>query len=343
LVHIPLVSESRNLTLTSTKVCIDSERGKDFLYLYDFLALSLVRLAENDSAAVAVYQLPQSVEFLWSKNIFHGSTSASSDKLDEIHAQELQALVRETAKLRPSNYEFHQNYFRLMLKNCNENMNRRWQALKVARIEVGVVNGLSISQEVYKLFKKMRQAAVGTQAIADQGVIETTARYRALKDQLRGPARVAYRNRDFQDSDVDAALRASVCSWEFGWASATEELLEHPDVLCGIRNFITAARRFGHYSRGATKLHSVLLKTRNRNERYQTVQFRHVVSPEPIQHYLHRDWYFVLEVLYYGKYKLPLPILRDEFIQRYQNIRNYGQGAQQLSSGTQRSTSSITS
>jgi hypothetical protein len=319
------VSELRNLTLTPTEAHINPRRRKDFLYLCDFMALSLVRRAEYDVAAIAVYELPEGVEFLWSKNISQGNTSACSDRLDEIHAQQLQELIRETAKLRTPNYEFHQNYFRLMLKNCNSNLNRRWRALNLALFEVGTNNGLSISQEVRKLFKKMKQAAMGTQTIDDQSVIELTARYRALEDRSRKLARMVDHYQSFQDSDVDAAARASMCSWQFGYDSATQELLEHPDVSCAIRKFITVARVFGHYSLGATKLNLKLLTKRRENERYQSVQFRHVESPEPIQRNLHRDWYFVLEVLYYQKYKLPLPILRHEFIERYQSIRNYGQ------------------
>ena len=94
----------------------DDDTAKHII-LYNWIALSLVRKAERDVAAIAVYQHGDGVTVYWTKN--------SIDDEDVQHAEEFGALVRRAARDRIPQREFQTLYFGMMAKNSKPKLTRR--------------------------------------------------------------------------------------------------------------------------------------------------------------------------------------------------------------------------
>jgi hypothetical protein len=90
--------------------------------LYAFLALSLVRDAERDVAAVAVYQMKNRVHVYFTKN--------SLNDTDTTMAKRLVKLICDAARDRTiESRDFHEHYFRYITESCASKFNKRFDQM----------------------------------------------------------------------------------------------------------------------------------------------------------------------------------------------------------------------
>ena len=100
------------------------EKERRHLIIYSFLALSIVLEDQRDVAAVAVYQLPDSIQIYYAKNLEITDAFRS-------HVEELASLVRSTARDHSfSKDRFIDEYFTLIRRNCGKKFRKRVNDLK---------------------------------------------------------------------------------------------------------------------------------------------------------------------------------------------------------------------
>ena len=97
------------------------------LHLYNWLALSLVRKA-NDRAAIAVYTLQSGFK------VFYAKQRLSKDDISR--ADEFSAFIRESAMNKPTETEFRDAYFQQIFKNCNDIIMSKYNDLKLVMTSV---------------------------------------------------------------------------------------------------------------------------------------------------------------------------------------------------------------
>ena len=130
-------TELHTLTMSEDR---DNVRHKH-LFLYNFLALALIRREKSDIAAVAFYQSARTIECYWAKNHPHPQRNEDTE-MDQIkssevevlmdiqHAEAIEKIVKRSAKEKVCLRKFLSEFFELLLKNCEGKINRRYSALR---------------------------------------------------------------------------------------------------------------------------------------------------------------------------------------------------------------------
>src|SRR5947207_170560 len=95
------------------------------IIFYSWIALSLVRAAHADVAAVAVYRFKDRPA-----RIYYAKNNLNSE--DEVHAKEFADLIRLAASTKMSVEVFQTQYFTLLQKNCIGKLKRRVDALRAS-------------------------------------------------------------------------------------------------------------------------------------------------------------------------------------------------------------------
>src|SRR5579859_2324569 len=94
------------------------------LSLYNWIALSIVRKAQRDVAAIAVSRARRHMTVFYAKN--------QIEPEDVEHAEQFANLIRNTAQKQTGEQALSKAYFQMMLSNCTDKVLRRYGEFKAA-------------------------------------------------------------------------------------------------------------------------------------------------------------------------------------------------------------------
>jgi hypothetical protein len=310
----------------------DNDTAKHII-LYNWIALSLVRKAERDVAAIAVYQHGDGVNVYWTKN--------SIDDEDVQHAEEFGALVRRAARDRIPQMEFQTLYFDMMTKNSKPKLTRRLSDfIAVSRKKEKYSSTHWVPPEdtdIEELDKLLAAAISMPQWYTQRDTTFNRADIEALKlggfdPDTSGPAELyvsmgnilASIKKEVSEAkngftgDAYAALAAH--AWMFGLSNVMEQLIKR--FQRGSATF-HAIGKIGEYFRGIGRLYHTM-SARGFSQSFQAFRLIMITPAPSRQVELHDDWFHVIETIYYRKKGRVPDISRGRFNAKYANaVRDY--------------------
>jgi hypothetical protein len=277
--------------------------------LYGFLALALVRKAQEDVAAVAVHILKSGVVVHYCKN--------RVDDSDLSHAAELAGLIRSVAaNPRSGMKEFQINIFHMLIKNCKAKVMRRFGEFKhsfqlaskskdssIPTTTADLVSALQSWQTKHPAPQARNNADISAISYSPtsnlyEGLILTI---QSLQDSIINPKTT---------SEFVAIGAHAYC---VGCSSIMDDVVnEYPRLA----NVIETARKYSEYFRGASRLYAAIT-TPGKSDFYKSFSLVHIPSPAPESITLEEDWYYVLEVLYYRYNRRCIPVTKGDFLRTY--------------------------
>ena len=303
------------------------------IILYNWIALSLVRKAEGDVAAVAVYQQSDGLTVYWTKN--------SIDNEDIQHAEEFAAFVRRAAKDRIPQKEFQTLYFDIMIKNSKPKLSRRlseFNSISQQKEKFTTSYWVPSNDTNIEELERLLEAAITNPSWYAPRVTQLS---RADMDALKlggfqpntsEPAELFITMRQIlasikkEASDMkngftgETYASLSAHAWMFGMSSVMEQLVK--TYQHGAATF-RAICKIGEYFRGVGRLY-YNISARGFSKTFQTFQLV-LVTPAPSRQVaLYDDWFHVIETIYYRRTGRVPDISRGRFNAKYGSaIRDY--------------------
>ena len=267
--------------------------------LYNWIALSLVREAYADVAAVAAYTFPKKPSRVY-------YTKNNLNSLDEAHAKEFADLVRLAASTEIPIEGFQEQYFALMHKNCLPKLKRRINHLRTSLSSRGKPLKDEYGNLIYTpsqgdQLRTLLQNAVDSNAPqllrrnqADANalnVIKDTKNLFVALLTLFDSIKVHLA------SEETASMLESLCAhcWMIGMSDAVAALARDK---VGAQDVIHSAAKLGEYFRGTGYLYTLFSDERMRRS-VRSFEF-FAVPPMPDRRVeLCKDWFHVIETIYY--------------------------------------------
>ena len=268
------------------------------IIFYNWIALSLVREAHADVAAVAVYRLKdRAARIYYAKN--------NLNPKDEAHVQEFADLIRLAASSKMSVELLRTQYFTLLQKNCLGKLKRRVDALRASvtfrEKPVKDADGNLISTPPQgEQLRALLKDAIKSNAIppfrrnrADQDALalipNTTNIFVALLSIFDSMKK-------FMTKEETADMLENLCGhcWIIGSSGTIEEMTKNEPT---VHDVVLAAGKLGEYYRGIGHLFS-LLGDESMKTLFSTFEF-FAVPPTPNRKVeLSENLYHVIETIY---------------------------------------------
>ena len=289
---------------------IDAQELQQNLLISNFLAVSLVRKADSDTAAVAIYNSPTSITVYFTKNDMNLD--------DRKHAFGLLQLA-EGAGQKLTN-EFIIDYFDLMLTNARDEMLKRFSDLKTLsrkrtqtpsdykRKCLSILGELACKCKSIYSFKYINTTA-------DQYILELS-HSRSLKEAFISVVRKL--NEKIESTYMEEAtardlLTISTMAWAISECSIIA-LIPCKELLVEV---LTMCRRVGIYHHGARSLFVGLFSKGNKAIKLHEVPMVHRTARPS-----NPDWYENLQTIYFRIKGANLPISKAEWIERFPDIES---------------------
>lgn len=275
-----------------------SDHEKKHIILYNWIALSLVREAHSDVAAVAVYTLKdRPTRLYYAKN-----NLADADKA---HAIEFADLVRLAASTAMSLDDFRKNYFLLLQKNCLPKLKRRVDALRSSislrgRPVKGSDDTLIYNSSQGDELRSLLQSAI------DSNAQPPLRRNRADVDALKvipdtknifvALLKIFESLTMYVASEETADMLENLCGhcWIIGMSGTLEEMTK---TNLAAHDVILTAAKLGEYFRGTARLFFLLADEKTRLS-LSTFQFFAVPPTGNRIVGLCKNWYHVIETIH---------------------------------------------
>ena len=269
------------------------------LILYDWIALSLVREAHADVAAVATYTSPKKPS-----RVYYAKNNLNS--LDEAHAKEFADLVRLAASTGMPLEEFQTQYFILMHKNCLPKLKRRVDQLRASLSFCGK----PLRDENNKLIRTPSQGdqlrALLQNAI-DSNAPQPIRRNRADAEALEvvedannifvALLKLFESMKFHMTGEETATMLENLCihCWMIGRSGTLAELARDK---VGPQEVINNAAKLGDYIRGTSHLYLLVGDEKMRTS-VQSFEFFAVPPMADRRVELCKDWFHVIETIYH--------------------------------------------
>jgi OTT_1508-like deaminase len=269
------------------------------LILYNWIALSLVREAYADVAAVAVYSFNDKPS-----RVYYAKNNLNST--NEAHANEFADLVRLLASATISVDEFQTEYFSLMHKNCLPKLIRRVNQLRgsltfQAKPVKDKDNKLIFTPPQGEQIRNLLKTAI------DLNAPQPLRRNRADTDALKlvgdDTKNIFVALLKIFDSmklcisgkeTADMLQNLSAHCWIIGMSGILEEMTRTNGAA---QDVIRSAGKLGEYFRGTSRLFVLLSEEKTRESMASFKLF--AVPPTSDRHAeLCKDWYHVIKTVY---------------------------------------------
>jgi hypothetical protein len=301
-----------------------NESDRKHIILFNWIALSLVREAHGDVAAVAIYRLKDKPD-----RIYYAKNNLSS--ADEAHVKEFADLVRLAASTTMPIAEFQIKYFSLLHKNCIGKLKRRVDALRATihlrDKQIGnQVNNSNPSPTLREEFRNLLETSIKSNAVppysrnrADKTALkmvsDTTNIFAALLKIYDSMKSVLFR-------EEDAHMLAKLCNHCFiiGSSSVLEESTKSNRPA---HEVVKTAEKLGEYCRGISHLYG-LLDNEESKASFATFECFPVPSTPIRTVQLSTDWFHVIETIYTLVEGGNLPVSKDKLYEELNSqVMNY--------------------
>ena len=281
-------------------------------YFYNWIALSLVREAHADVAAVAVYRLKDKPA-----RIYYAKNNLNSK--DEAHAKEFADLIRVAVSMTMSVEVFRTQYFTLLQKNCLGKLKRRVEALRAsvtyrAKPVRGADGNLILTPPQGEQLRALLKTSIDSNAIppfhrnrADMDALALTP---DTKNIFVALLRIFDSMKIFMAKEMTADMLESLCGhcWIIGMSGTLEELTKTRHAA---HDVVLTAQKLGEYYRGIGRLFTVL-GDESTKSLFSTFEL-FAVPPTPNRNVeLSRNWYHVLETIYVRVEGRNMSVARDK-------------------------------
>jgi hypothetical protein len=289
-----------------------SDYDTKHIILYNWIALSLIRDAHSDVAAVAVYRLKDKpARVYYAKN--------KLDSADESHVKEFADLVRLAASTSMSITDFQTRYFLLLHKNCLAKLERRVDALRAsvtlrAKPLKDQAGDLIVMPSQGDQLRNLLQTAINTNSIpplrrnrADTEALNMTPK---TKNVFISLLTFFDSMKLFMGTEITADMLENLCGhcWIIGSSGILEEMTRSNHAA---HNVVTAASKLGEYYRGIARLFN-LFNDEGMRASLSTFDVL-AVPPKPNRNVeLFKNWYHVMETVYVRVEGKNMAITRDK-------------------------------
>ena len=269
------------------------------LILYDWIALSLVREAHADVAAVAAYTSPEQPS-----RVYYAKNNLNS--LDEAHANEFADLVRLAASNGMPFHEFQTQYFILMHKNCLPKLKRRVDQLRASLSFCGkplkdenneFIYTPSQSDQLRTLLQNAIESNAWQPRRRNRADTESLALVKSTKNIFVALLKLfdSMKIHITSDETADMLEILSIHCWLIGRSGILAELARDK---FGVQEVIDKAAKFGDYIRGTAHLYLLVGNEKTRMSLQSFEVF--AVPPMPDRRVeLDKDWFHVIETVYH--------------------------------------------
>jgi hypothetical protein len=272
-----------------------SKYDSKHIIFYNWIALSLVRVAYADVTAVAVYRFKDGPA-----RVYYAKNNLNSE--DDAHAKEFADLIRLTASTKMSVDEFRTQYFTLIQKNCFGKLKRRVDSLRasVSFQEKPADGNLRVTPSQGEQFRDLLKKAI------NQNTVPSFNRNRADQEALAlnpdtpnvfvALLSIFDSMKMYMIKEENADMLEELCGhcWIIGSSGIIEELTKNEPAA---HDVVLTAQKLGEYYRGTGRLF-VLLGDESTRALFSTFEF-FAVPPTPNRNVeLSKNWFHVIETIY---------------------------------------------
>ena len=305
--------------------------SRDLSYFRTFMATALLRKKSGERAAVAMYTLPSGFDMFWAKtyvptpdlDLEHEHTQ------DAAHAIEFRDLISKCAKSGQEEGWFYTDFFKLLMRNCRERLEKRYEAvMEVNPTKPGDGDLTSLIQKLHSIGLALHYV--------ESNVIKRRARCvtRHLRmkisrkdDALKATQYLILHLRKklstappFEKCNPGLMYCLARISWVVGCSRivlAVAERLQRPSIF----NLLSALRKFGIYYRGAALLYKKIQGSRH-NLRFHQIRVSQII-PSPSQPTeISANWYSAVSNIYYRRHEKQLEVPESKLLEAFPNLRN---------------------
>jgi len=305
-----LLERSQNIIMDEEEEPAEKHEQKsaEHIILYAFFALSLIRDAERDVAAVAAYQMPKVVRVYFTKNSLNESDIAMANNLVD--------LICSTARDKTVTADnFHERYFQYLTETCASKFKKRFDGMKASILKPKRDGDLmpSTAADLESRLASLENTGIRPGNRADRAAVSFSKNGNVCEGVKL--ALSAIRAQILKNQNLRSYVKLSLRAWVVASNSVTASILGEYSTL---NPLVLALQKYGEYYRGASRLFNIITdpdpKTRSC---YSSVELIPVKPPPPLRVKLEPDWFYVLQVLYYRAKKEMMPIQKGHFMARY--------------------------
>jgi hypothetical protein len=287
--------------------------SKDII-LYAFLALSLVKDAERDVAAVAVYEMKDSVRVFYTKNRLNEGDIAMANQLVDI----VRTAARDSTMTASA---FHELYFQHLTEKCTSKFLRRFDAMKKDVFKTRKRDDVmpSTAAELEDLLEAyVRSGTKRTVQSRADTVAATFSKdgniYKGVKKALS-----AIRKHVLIEQTLHSYIKLAVWSWVVASSSVLNHIVKQAPTY---KPLILSMQKYGDYYRGASQLFKTVTQSNTIRIYYSNIHITAIERPPPLPVKFEKDWFHVLQVLYYRARGTQIPIQKGQFMECFGSAVN---------------------
>jgi len=306
-------SQSSDLDLPSS---VDENEFPKHFVLFSFIALSLVINADRDVAAVAIYHFKEKVEVYYAKNWVRRPQ-------DVKHAEEFAQIVRKTAARNDTRETFQDQYFSLILRNAKPKFMKRFTNFKDAILQT--IHDPRVlppyADDLMKILQDLCDAK--TPSVIRNNADKEAASLSNIRSIHVGlvNALKACKSAVTAPQSMYDYMRVSAFAYIIGSSSVIQDVVKQRPTL---KTFLHRVQQFGIYYRGTVRLYSEITANANCRKMYSSFELIGIDPPEDLRRSMEKDWWKVLNVVYYRHTNRVIPITRGQFNGRYSSaVRDY--------------------